>query len=342
MKRVFTVGLVLSLAAAGCVVEVTFDPFGTDFALSGTWTVNGQPASQAACDAAGIAEVRVVLFDEGTPFTYSELTFPCAAGSFQTAQIFQYGNYESSWEALDGKGDILNLTIDREVLRVFSPNTLAALRPQDFVSTGTPVSALDVGLRFGLPAAPDTFDVCTSAGVSTIDYSLAPTGGAPVVTMVGDPCGDLSFSDLQDGTYDLTVDGRLASGVIGWSGVCTNLNVVGGVGSGTCNFDYVQGLTINMTFSAAGGPDATCQQSGITNVVYQLLDGTGTVVQGSMASGPCPADSRLSFTGLTAGSYSLQVVDAEAGAVKFMGICSDLVLNQGEGVVEYNCMYNGA
>lgn len=134
MKRLFAVAFGAAMVASACVVEVVYDPFGSDFAMTGSWTVDGAPPTTASCGS--IATVRVVLYDAGTPFNYAQLTFPCASGTFTTGSIFRYGAYETEWQALDASGAIIGRSA-RESLNVSFPTSSVILRPADFVSAGT-------------------------------------------------------------------------------------------------------------------------------------------------------------------------------------------------------------
>jgi hypothetical protein len=122
-------GCVAAVLASSCVSDVPYEPFGTDVAMSGSWTVAGAPPTIESCGE--IVEVRVVLLDAGTPFEYDELTFPCEQGQFQTDRIFLYGHYETEWQALDSSGRIIGRG-QRQIVDVAAPAEVIALTAIDW------------------------------------------------------------------------------------------------------------------------------------------------------------------------------------------------------------------
>ena len=49
----------MALAIGGCIIEVDFDPVGTDAEVEGSWLINGEVPTAANCSAIGISNVRV-------------------------------------------------------------------------------------------------------------------------------------------------------------------------------------------------------------------------------------------------------------------------------------------
>lgn len=99
-------GLILTLATTGCVVNVGFDPFGTAQTASGSWTIAGAAPSAASCEAAGVDYVRVRLYDGDGYRDGGELVFGCADGAFDTRPegVLAGGTWTLGMVAIDADG----------------------------------------------------------------------------------------------------------------------------------------------------------------------------------------------------------------------------------------------
>src|SRR5688572_9458053 len=101
------------LLASGCVVEVTFDPVGTDFSVTGDWEIELGGVSMlpnaANCSAAGISTVQLELYHESTSdvFTDGTLSAPCSQGTFTSGMVFAYGSYRAQWVARGAGGNVV-------------------------------------------------------------------------------------------------------------------------------------------------------------------------------------------------------------------------------------------
>jgi hypothetical protein len=118
-RTLATLGLLAALAisADGCVVQVGFDPTGTDVELQGSWTINGaDPAT--SCGAVNADTVRLFICDAANAGCYADpdkhFVFPCTQGSFDTSTTMfpenedpdslAHGVYYLHWEAYDAEG----------------------------------------------------------------------------------------------------------------------------------------------------------------------------------------------------------------------------------------------
>lgn len=81
MRLVFLAPLLASLLT-GCIVNVAFDPVGSDSSMQGSWTVAGAVPTVESCGE--IRFVRVRFFEGDDHRDHSELVFDCAAGAFDT------------------------------------------------------------------------------------------------------------------------------------------------------------------------------------------------------------------------------------------------------------------
>ncbi len=216
--------------------EITggFDPFGTDFRLSGDWTVNGAPPTAESCGP--IANVRIILWNSGTFFPYDELTFPCAQGTFQTAQIFAFGTYESQWQALGAGGEVLDEG-DRLPL-VVTNQVDVGLATQDFaVTVSGPVT-----LNLEWQDKDGTYlNDCNLAGVGVMSYTLRDQANEVVDMMVDIGYGiEIGYPDLLFGTYSLYVEGGMNGAPSkDWMVTCTGITHEAPGNAFVCQVEYV-------------------------------------------------------------------------------------------------------
>ncbi len=163
----------------GCVQDARFDPKGCDWNLTGSWTVDGEPASAASCGDGngGITEVQLFIWNEELDEAWTDdqvLLFDCnpvttdgGAPRFldtkarsprrcgDTGRILRAGTYSGQWVARDS----LNNILDCKPLEVLVPPTApsdvvdvgVALFRTDAAQNSTATSVLDI-----CPASPNT------------------------------------------------------------------------------------------------------------------------------------------------------------------------------------------
>lgn len=246
MKRLLALAFGTALTASGCIVEVTYDPFvSPDFAMQGDWTINGGPATTATCGP--ITDVRVILWDAGTFYDYSQLTFPCDGGHFATGRIFQWGSYETQWQAIDRTrsgsdasclqpvsqefGVCIIGQSNREALVVNAGTVLADLRDIDFLLTAPVLDGVLTVNVFWEDKPPSTavFQCGDPRAPARLSYTLQ-SGPNVASEMLDVPCAPgFDFNDLPFGTYDLTVTGFMSgTGRTDWSGSGTITHAIDG------------------------------------------------------------------------------------------------------------------
>jgi len=52
------------LIAAGCTVDVVFEPFGAEVSLDASWTIDGLAADATTCDELGASTVELQVWEE--------------------------------------------------------------------------------------------------------------------------------------------------------------------------------------------------------------------------------------------------------------------------------------
>jgi hypothetical protein len=320
-----------AVVASGCVVEVTYNPFGSDWAMEGEWTVNGLPPSTATCG--NIDRVQVLLWDAGSSFTYDQLTFPCSQGSFETGQIFAYGSYDTQWQALDASGAVIG-TGPREELDVFSPTPTAILAPVDFTTDVTPPAYDPFGSDFAMDGrwtingGDATAESC--GAITDIQVILYHEDTAYDYAQLTFPCPGGSFATDQifaHGSYEtqwraIDIDGN----IIG-QGDRETLVVGAGITLATLRpIDFLitdpgGALNVNLDWEDKDGVLADCS-IGVTTMSYQLTDSFGTVVGGET---DVACGTGINWEFLPFDTYSLYVEGAmSTGAKDWMADCIDI------------------
>ncbi len=84
MTRLAPTVVLVSIASAGCIGEVAFDPVGTAASVEGAWSVGGAAPSESSCGALSITHVRVRFYEGERTFDHPRLVFRCEEGSFDT------------------------------------------------------------------------------------------------------------------------------------------------------------------------------------------------------------------------------------------------------------------
>lgn len=340
-------GLSIALGLAGCVVEA-----GHDYSLSGSWTINGLPASAANCSAAGIAQIRVVVNTSGG-VTVFQRTDSCSNASFNAGFVLDSGDFFSQWFALDSAGSVVGMSS----MEAFSTTALPVgsnvmLTPHDFVGmTGFNPLGTDGSLsaEWQINGATPSTTNCTDAGIANVRirfYADTDTGYASGVEVARGTCASGKFMSepmaiLRAGTYLTSIDALDASGAeVGSYRSPSPLVVLAGRNHMlmVANFTTAplgESLDITIRWDTTVGPtmtDADCATAGVGTMTYNLMDSTGTVVD-SMSDVPCGAGVTFPDSLINPGTYSMYIEGAVAGTplVKnWMGTCTglDVALNE--------------
>lgn len=216
----------LTLSASCDTPSDPFTPFGSDADVYGEWDVNGALPSIAACEAAGIARVRVVFSASPTSeerIADESFTWNCAAGFFDsgTLGLLDAGVVTYRWQALADAGDVLlesrpySVVVERNVEVVFMP--VDFLRREDLL--------VSVSLTF---AADSGFGSCATALVDTLRWSLH-AGDAQGPLLAASAAGSTCIETFQipestllswsEGPATLVVEGTATDGSQ-WAAEC--------------------------------------------------------------------------------------------------------------------------
>jgi len=218
-----------------------FNPKGDDFTMDGMWTINGGAATAAACTAAGIDAVQLVIQQAGEMYTEPGFIFDCAGGNFDTRTLappirFTFGSYMTFWRALDASDTNIGMSSPLALI-VNAPITHSTLATADFVVA--PRESMTINLTYDTVVGPTMSDTdCAGAGVSTIFYTLTDiTGGLPGTVVAetpaaGIPCvGQIVFNNpfvMGGRTYSIYIEGANAAGQKNWNAMDATLDVAVG------------------------------------------------------------------------------------------------------------------
>ena len=354
----------LSLAlAAGCTVEVDFDPQGTDVSLSGSWTINGQPASVATCDAAGIDFLGLGFFNDGSSHFYGDdpedpdevsLIFPCADGDFSTGPVLEFGRYDVQWQAFerDEEGRLRQLGVrgERFTLDARSESRVV-LAPVDFVTDAVDFDprGVDASLEvdWDVDAAAPTETSCADADIANVQivfYAEDDTAFANGVIIDEIACAEGKYNSMPE---NVVAEGRYMTSLVA---VDAENNVVGEstplllVVDASLNTHYrlqkwdfaAPSLRLALTWDidpTKTMEGADCTEAGVDEFSYRLYLGEEEELVDQSEMLDCTQE--LVIEGLEPGEYTINI-DAEnaAGAI-WMGTCEGLVVENG--VEMYNC-----
>lgn len=334
-------GLLLALGASGCVVDVTFEPFGNEVTLAGSWTVNGAAPTPASCGALGIDKVRIAFLDGADVFTTPALTFDCEAGSFDTRPVgvLNQDSYTTRWDALNAAGTVIG-SVNTGPLDV-SLVTHANLAPVNF--TGSMMTFDPRGTDAELTAdwtlngmTPNA-TLCTESGIANfavILYDEMDTAYANGVEIGRAPCmagkyDSMPAKVIKYGRYLTGVRALDASGATlgeyrSSAGTFVVASPITRAMLMTAPFTYELETTLTVMFryelSSMSG-DGTCTMAGVSTAFYELRDSTGTPIAGgrqpATGNGPCANEVTWGeeFFG-TPGTFRLYYEGYDAGGTK--------------------------
>jgi hypothetical protein len=186
-------------------------------------------------------------------------------------------------------------------------------------------SPLSVTLAAGATSANNNFGYVTGliSGYAYVDAnrnSVKDAGEAGIggVVITGPSGGDdstaadgsYSFSSLNAGTYSVSAPAT-ASGMARFTASPLSVTIAAGATSANNNFGYVTGTISGFTYVDAN-------KNGVRDSGEAGIGGvTVTLSGGATATATTAADGSYSFTGLTAGSYSVGAPATAAGLARF-------------------------
>ncbi|MEM1416927.1 MAG: hypothetical protein AAGH15_18665 [Myxococcota bacterium] len=190
---------------------VPFDPRGADVNVNGSWTINGFLPDLALCQDAGIATVRLTVFD-ATLTEAVDFDLPCEAGAF--AEVFRADVFFTQWTALDPAGTAVTVPAPEppEELNITAVTTANLAPFEILVDLGPPT--LEITLSFENTFGAMDFTTCAGAGVDTIGFELSSNVEGLIDSQFGLPCQDTIVLDNAP-PADYTLGSVTADGIDG-------------------------------------------------------------------------------------------------------------------------------
>ena len=195
--------------------------------------------------------------------------------------------------------------------------------------TTTALAVATVTYDYTVAVATDTFNahvytdtngnstqqVGTEPNLAGVTVHLENGSGTVLQTTTTDSNGNVSFTGLADGNYQIIVDTPAGDGVTQQ----TNVGVVNALNAGNPTANAVEGVYVPATFTTHVYTDTngnSAQNGGepnLASVTVQLEDGSGNAIAGK--SGTTDANGNISFTGLAPGSYEVAITTPSGDTV---------------------------
>ena len=351
--------VVLATAASGCVVEGSFNPFGSDFTMDGSWLINGEVPTAALCTDGKATDVQLVFVEGSREYLYEELVFPCEQGSFDSADLglsFRYGTYQLEWQAVDDSSAIL-ARHPLPFLIVNDPTDQATLETADFeLNAMAPFNPVGTDLELTgdwTINGGDPSTGCAAAGIENVEilfYADTDTAGANGISVAQATCSAGKYDSMPTkviayGSYLARYRGLAADGTT--TVAETDLVAI----SYTAPADRAMlaigdirppqpRLTVELSWdtdSGAGTTPADCSTAGVGTMSYMLTNTSSSTVVAMDSDVACAGS--VVFEPIESGQYSLYVEGATTGGSKdWMGTCE--ALEVAGGPVSFSCTVN--
>lgn len=361
LKHNFTkVSVVASLAlmATGCIVDPdAFDPRPSILngdaavALSGTWTVNGAPASAESCGEAGITRVRLTIFDPNSNDTYTDGNFEadCTAGTWSFLLALRQEVFRARWEGLNGNGQVVSTGQISDLNGV--GQTALVLPAQNFtnnVSAGfdpTTNGDVEIAGMWTLNSVAPTAQACADTTVQSVRVVVKNDAGAEYRgAALTFPCAQGSFNlpnGLRMGSYESKWEAVSTTGAVLTSSEYMALRIDGQSMATLATPDFIldavipdDTLSINVNWESGLGTGVFggCDQ-GVSTWDYVFSGPSGEESMNGIACG-----TGIDSPALSPGDYTMSVVGYQAdGSRGWEGTCVGLNVVAGSGTVQVNC-----
>lgn len=312
MKKLGVLNAAL-LIAAGCTVDVVFEPFGDEVSLEASWTIDDLPADAASCEELGASTVVLQVYEEtGSDFvTDGAWEASCASGGFATGPVLRADTYRVRLVAVDAAGrSVGQTTFSRVTARtgeviVVDGNFVPV---EVFDPSGTEVD-LDVTWTIGGGVA-DAIS-CADLGADRVQVQIWNAEGTmfwldPALTADCADGGFVTVPILAAGTYQL----RFVA--MGGGGTVDQTDFIAvTVGDGetiVADADFVLPAVTDATLAGSWEIDgfladaASCADAGIDTVVLSVANdfaGTDIYIEYEFDCALGSFDSRTDGTGVT-------------------------------------------
>ena len=279
-------------ALSACTLQPALDPRGNEVALVASWRIDGEPANQALCDAAGIDTVQLVFLDGTLELRYPEFFYECEDGGYTGTGDLSRGVYQAFWESQDVIGNAVHqsnvFTLDADTL-----DNVAYAEEPNFTTTVVVEDSdavLSLAWDSDITATLEPADCATIEGVNFIAYALHNNATNELIKDYGAMAGCqdqivIPEEDLEFGvSYRVDFDGGPEDGAWYWQGSCFFEAAEGGVTTSCEAADVRYRMSIDLlwdkdlspSFSAA----ADCEDATVQFMSYSLrIEGGSEVIR---------------------------------------------------------------
>ncbi len=302
------------LIAAGCTVDVVFEPFGSEVSLDASWTIDGLPADATTCDELGASTVELQVWAEsGSDFvTDGAWEAACSSGGFTTGPVLLADTYRVRLVAIDSAGrnvgqtDFSRVTANVGDTIVVNGNFVPV---EVFDPTG---GDIDVDAAWTVDGVEASAAGCSALGATDVQLQV---WDASRTAFYIDPSWNASCASggfvtapiLVPGTYQVRLVARDSSG----SGVTETDFVTVTAAAGetiVIDADFVPGAATDATLAGSWEIDgavadaASCAAAGIDSVVLSIANdaaGSDIFIEYEFDCELGSFDSRTDGTGVT-------------------------------------------
>ncbi|MFH1438831.1 MAG: hypothetical protein ABIJ56_24185 [Pseudomonadota bacterium] len=310
-----------------------------DAAIDLEWTIDGGPATSAACDEVAGSTVRIEHDEDGDLVSDFDFDFPCSAGEGRTDYHFYSGYHENIRFALLEGESVLSATewdavLIEEGVNFYSVN----------FNTGTPPPPDRAALAFGwyIHFVPGDEDICAWADAGTVMLMIDDDGDGEEDITFNFDCED--GSGVTDDIFDPDREIHFAFALADSSGEIISMTAEynsitpdeGENRLGDVNFligDYGP-LAVELRWADAissepNYADCDSPMHAVSAIGYLLRDEDGDIYDlVDIDDGPVSCAGAVTWDVIAFGTYEL-VVDGKdvTGDIVWGSMCSDLVVD---------------
>jgi len=302
------------LIAAGCTVDVVFEPFGSDVSLDASWTIDGLPADATTCDELGASTVELQVWEaSGSDFvTDGAWEASCAGGGFTTGPVLAAGTYRVRLVAIDAAGrDVAQTELSRAVGAVGETIVVEGnfVPVEVFDPTG---GDIDVDAAWTIDGIAADAAGCAALGADTVQLEVRDAAGVasyidPSWSAACSSGGFVTTPTLVAGTYQVRL---LAESSTGATVDQTDFSTVTAAAGETIviDADFVSPAPTDATLAGSWEIDGviadatSCANAGIDAVVLSIANdaaGSDIFIEYEFDCALGSFDSRTDGTGVT-------------------------------------------
>lgn len=301
------------VVAAGCTVDVVFDPFGSDVSLEASWTIDGAAADATTCDELGASTVELQVWEEsGDDFvTDGAWEASCSSGGFTTGPVLLAGTYRVRLVAVDAAGrNVAQTEFSRVTANVGDTIVVSGnfVPVEVFDPTG---GDIDLDVAWTIDGVEASSAACASIGATDVQLQVWDAGRTAFYI---DPSWNVSCASggfvtapiLLPGTYQVRLVARDSAGTIDETDFVTVTAAAGE--TIVIDADFVGGVATDATLAGSWEIDGviadatSCANAGIDSVVLSIANdaaGSDIFVEYEFDCALGSFDSRTDGSGVT-------------------------------------------